>query len=157
MFNLEQAIADWRQNMLACGIETPVPMEELELHLREEIERNVKAGMEQNSAFETAVQSIGDARMLIAEFKKLPEKPRAKFFRIARAMIYLFFGYSFIGWGYEGHLSYISHDFHIYSSKGSYFELLLDLGWGILWIAAGISGGRSFWRLIRNQKELAVD
>jgi len=32
MFNLEQAIADWRQKMLAAGIETPVPLEELELH-----------------------------------------------------------------------------------------------------------------------------
>ena len=67
MFNLEQAIADWRQNMLACGIETPVPLEELELHLREEIERNVAAGMEPNNAFELAMQSVGDARMLIAE------------------------------------------------------------------------------------------
>jgi len=157
MFNLEQAIADWRQNMLACGIETPVPLEELELHLREEIERNVKAGMEQNSAFETAVQSIGDARMLIAEFKKLPEKPRAKFFRIAQALIYLYFGVSFICMAYTLNLSDIIHDIHIYTSKGSLFELFIDLGWGILWSAAGVSGVRSFWRLIRNQKELAVD
>ena len=37
MFNLEQAIAEWRQQMLATGIQTPVPLEELEIHLREEI------------------------------------------------------------------------------------------------------------------------
>ncbi len=38
MFNLEQAIADWRRQMLAVGIKTPVPLEELEIHLRDEIE-----------------------------------------------------------------------------------------------------------------------
>ena len=37
MFGLEQAIADWRQQMLAAGIKTPVPLEELEIHLREDI------------------------------------------------------------------------------------------------------------------------
>ena len=39
MFDLEQSIADWRRQMLAAGIKTPVPLEELESHLREEIER----------------------------------------------------------------------------------------------------------------------
>jgi hypothetical protein len=41
MFNLEQAIADWRQQMLAAGIKTPVPLEELENHLREENEQQM--------------------------------------------------------------------------------------------------------------------
>ena len=44
MFNLEQSIADWRQQMLAAGIRTPVPLEELEIHLRDEIERQMKSG-----------------------------------------------------------------------------------------------------------------
>ncbi len=30
MFDLENAIADWRRQMLAAGIQTPVPLEELE-------------------------------------------------------------------------------------------------------------------------------
>jgi len=30
MFNLEQSIADWRRQMIAGGIKTPVPLEELE-------------------------------------------------------------------------------------------------------------------------------
>ena len=71
MFNLEQAIADWRQNMLACGIETPVPMEELELHLREEMVRRVRAGENPQSAFEAAVQQFGAAGSLTTEFSKV--------------------------------------------------------------------------------------
>jgi len=37
MFDLEQAIIAWRQQMLAAGIKSPVPLEELENHLRDEI------------------------------------------------------------------------------------------------------------------------
>ena len=39
MFDLEQAIAGWRRQMLAAGIQSPVPLEELGIHLRDEIER----------------------------------------------------------------------------------------------------------------------
>ena len=71
MFNLEQAIADWRQNMLAAGIDTPVPLEELELHLREEMERQVRAGQDPQQAFAAATQQIGPANSLNTEFLKL--------------------------------------------------------------------------------------
>jgi hypothetical protein len=70
MFNLEQAIADWRKQMLAAGIKSPVPLEELESHLREEIERQVKSGMNEQRAFEKATGQIGAAESLEAEFKK---------------------------------------------------------------------------------------
>jgi hypothetical protein len=43
MFDLEKSIAEWRTQMLAAGIKTPVPMEELEIHLREEIEQQMAA------------------------------------------------------------------------------------------------------------------
>jgi hypothetical protein len=36
MFDLEQAIADWREQMLAAGVKTPVPLVELESHLLDE-------------------------------------------------------------------------------------------------------------------------
>ena len=42
MFNLEQAILEWRRRMLASDIKSPAPMDELEIHLREEIERQMK-------------------------------------------------------------------------------------------------------------------
>ena len=70
MFNLEQAIAEWRRQMLAAGIKTPVPLEELEIHLREEIERQVQSGTEAQSALEAAVQKIGRAGVLKNEFQK---------------------------------------------------------------------------------------
>jgi hypothetical protein len=71
MFNLEQSIAEWRKQMLAAGIKTPAPLEELESHLREEIERQIKAGINGRSAFETAVQQIGAAGGIKAEFGKI--------------------------------------------------------------------------------------
>ena len=44
MFDLEKSIADWRTQMLAAGIKSPVPLEELESHLREEITQQTKSG-----------------------------------------------------------------------------------------------------------------
>ena len=38
MFSLEQAIIRWRRRMLAAGIKTPVPLEELESHLCDGVE-----------------------------------------------------------------------------------------------------------------------
>ncbi|HSY42625.1 MAG TPA: permease prefix domain 1-containing protein [Candidatus Acidoferrum sp.] len=68
MFNLEQSIAEWRKQMLAAGIKSPVPLEELEGHLREEIEAQLQSGMTEGDAFEMAVKQIGKAEKLRAEF-----------------------------------------------------------------------------------------
>lgn len=70
MFNLKQSIAEWRQKMLAAGIKSPVPLEELESHLREEIERQVKLGTDAQQAFEATVSAIGPAKELKTEFAK---------------------------------------------------------------------------------------
>ena len=71
MFNLEPAIAEWRQQMLAAGIKTPVPLEELESHLREEIERQMKSGLNEQKAFPMAVERMGGGDLLKKEFKKV--------------------------------------------------------------------------------------
>ena len=71
MFDLEQSIAEWRQQMLAAGIKTPVPLEELEIHLREEIERQVQSGVSRQQVFGIAVKKIGQAPELKNEFKKV--------------------------------------------------------------------------------------
>jgi hypothetical protein len=70
MFDLEQSITDWRKQMLAAGIKTPVPLEELESHLREEIERQTRSGLSVQQAFDSAVQQIGQAKTLKSEFAK---------------------------------------------------------------------------------------
>ncbi len=71
MFNLETAIAEWRKQMLAAGIHSPVPLEELETHLREDIGQLMKSGRNEAEAFETAVQEIGQAHKVQGEFKKI--------------------------------------------------------------------------------------
>src|SRR5271154_2784676 len=74
MFDLEKSIVDWRQQMLAAGIKTPVPLEELEIHLRDEIERQMKSGLNEQEIFNSAVQKIGQGEALKAEFKKIGEQ-----------------------------------------------------------------------------------
>jgi hypothetical protein len=71
MFNLEQSIADWRKQMLAAGIKTPVPLEELESHLRDDVERQIQSGSNAQQAFENSVQRMGHANELKSEFKKI--------------------------------------------------------------------------------------
>ncbi|MBI3878929.1 MAG: hypothetical protein HY301_02560 [Verrucomicrobia bacterium] len=71
MPDLEKQIADWRRQMLAAGIRTPVPLEELESHLREDVERRMKSGASAREAFDAAVQRIGQAHALEAEFAKV--------------------------------------------------------------------------------------
>ena len=70
MFDLEQSIAEWRRQMLAAGIKTPVPLEELESHLCEDIEQQMRSGIAARSAFELAVQRVGHAGPLKHEFEK---------------------------------------------------------------------------------------
>ena len=70
MFDLEKSIADWREQMLAAGITTPVPLEELEGHLREEIERLMKSGLNGQDAFAISARQIGQPKILEREFKK---------------------------------------------------------------------------------------
>jgi cation transport ATPase len=78
MFELEQAIAQWRKQMLAAGIKTPVPLEELEGHLREEIEGQIKSGLTEEEAYAAAVQKIGNAQGLRNEFWKVKDARRAQ-------------------------------------------------------------------------------
>jgi hypothetical protein len=73
MFNLEQSIAEWRQQMLAAGIKTPVPLEELESHLREEMQERIQSGLNEQAAFDMTIRQIGRAEVLKTEFAKVRE------------------------------------------------------------------------------------
>src|SRR5262245_40153531 len=72
-FNLEHAIAEWRQQLRVAGITSPATLAELESHLREEIERQAHSGSNLQPAFETAAKRIGCAVELEKEFQKLSE------------------------------------------------------------------------------------
>ena len=69
--------------MLAAGIKTPVPLEELEIHLREEIERHVKSGLNDQNAFEMAAEKIGRPRKLKTEFRKVSVPVEMQFVKLA--------------------------------------------------------------------------
>ncbi len=83
MFDLEQAIAEWRRQMLAAGVESPVPLEELENHLRDSVAEGVCLGLAAAQAFQSAVRQIGSASELKAEFAKSDTDRRALRARLA--------------------------------------------------------------------------
>jgi hypothetical protein len=71
MFNLEHAIAEWRQQMVEGGIDSSTTLDELEGHLRDEVERQTKFGTDASHAFANAVKRIGPPTTIKAEFKKV--------------------------------------------------------------------------------------
>ena len=70
MFNLESAIKDWRRKMLAGGIPPGDALDELESHLRDDIEQRTQSGLDEQKAFEAAITQIGPAGTLKSEFAK---------------------------------------------------------------------------------------
>jgi len=88
MFDLEQAISDWRRQMLAAGIKTPVPLEELESHLREDVEQQTQSGVPAQVAFDDAVQRIGQSDGLRTEFAKV-RGPNETIERMKRVVLIL--------------------------------------------------------------------
>jgi hypothetical protein len=78
MFDLDQAMAEWRRQMLAGGIETPVPLEELESHLCEDVAQQIRSGASPEQAFSVAVERIGGAGELKREFEKVQDPVERK-------------------------------------------------------------------------------
>jgi hypothetical protein len=80
MFDLEKAIAEWRSRMLAGGINVRSTLDELESHLREEIEEQSRPAVDAREAFEMATRNIGQPGALKCEFAKaggtIPERMR---------------------------------------------------------------------------------
>ena len=70
MFDLEQSIAEWRRRMAAGGMTSPALLDELESHLREDVERQSRSGVAPRESFDAAVARIGQAAALKREFAK---------------------------------------------------------------------------------------
>jgi hypothetical protein len=102
MFNLESAIKEWRRQMLSAGIKAPAPLNELESHLRDAIEHQLRSGRSLPTAFENAVQAIGAANALKHEFNKnrtflerlsvIHRKPAVEKWMIGIGAIFVAFG-----------------------------------------------------------------
>jgi leader peptidase (prepilin peptidase)/N-methyltransferase len=100
MFDLEQAIAEWREQMLAAGVKTPVPLVELESHLRDDIEAKIQSGLTAQKAFDAAALQIGRGHLLEDEFAKndgLRQLLKSKLVWTATALVLLSSWISFGG------------------------------------------------------------
>jgi Clp amino terminal domain, pathogenicity island component len=75
MFNLDQAIIEWRQQMAAGGIKSREVLAELESHLRDDVEQQMRDGVAADQAFRDAVQRIGAAEIVRGEFAKVSAPP----------------------------------------------------------------------------------
>ena len=74
--------------MLAAGIKTPVPLEELESHLREEVRKLTASGMEPQVALAAAIKQIGLPIPLQAEFTKVDKKSRLTEQYVINVLVY---------------------------------------------------------------------
>jgi hypothetical protein len=99
MFNLDQCIVEWRLQMIAGGIASPVPLDELESHLRDDVAEQVRLGVGAPQAFEAAVQRLGHAHSLKLEFNKVGTVERKQMKRVLAVIAALFgmvFGLSMV-------------------------------------------------------------
>jgi hypothetical protein len=72
MFDLEQRIQEWRQRVLAELTGRAEVIDELESHLREEVQHLVQSGQQPPEAWALALHRLGTPRQLAGEFRKLP-------------------------------------------------------------------------------------
>lgn len=92
MFNLDQAIIEWRRQMTAGGVKNSAVLDELESHVREDVERQTHSGVEAQKAFEMAVQRIGSASLIKNEFKKSMIAVIGEKLMVVAAVLVLAFG-----------------------------------------------------------------
>jgi hypothetical protein len=140
--NLEANISAWRRQMLAAGIKAPVPLEELEIHLREEIERRMKSGLGEQEIFNSAVQKIGQGKALKDEFKKMEGH------KIKRAIM-LIIGWLAAGFAFLYGTLVLDFDWNLFSfhpkwNGQAYFAFLLILAAETgIWFLAKVNCGRA--------------
>jgi hypothetical protein len=77
MFNLDHAIAEWRRQMTIAGIKSARVLDELESHLRDDVEERIRTGASAQTAFDAAVERLGEAAVLECEFDKVGETKEA--------------------------------------------------------------------------------
>ncbi len=114
--------------MLAAGLKTPLPLEELEIHLREEIEQQIKSGLDEQNAFGISVQQMGQPEMLNREFKK-SERTFMKRTLIILAGVF----------GVLVGMALLMPAAHLYKEQGMVHNAVVGFGWGIPIVLFGAS------------------
>jgi hypothetical protein len=148
MFDLNRAIADWRQNMLASGVRPVDALDELETHLRDAFEQNVQAGGERPEAFRLAVEQMGSSTGLAAEFKKL--RPSGWLpTRIAMAFILIALGgmIAFLWGRVRSDGMELLLAWHVFSITIGYLSALIFGGLGICYVCQRWARGFSMARM----------
>ncbi|HQU72263.1 MAG TPA: permease prefix domain 1-containing protein [Calditrichia bacterium] len=70
MFNLNRQILKWRIGLMVRGAFEKSDLDELESHLRDDIDALKRIGCSEEEAFHKAAQRLGDARFLRQEYLK---------------------------------------------------------------------------------------
>jgi Clp amino terminal domain, pathogenicity island component len=91
MFNLDEAISEWRQQLTAGGIKSSEVLDELESHLRDDIQQQMRSGVTEQEAFEAGINRMGRTNLLKSEFDKVGSTKWQKL-RKLRAMLLGFLG-----------------------------------------------------------------
>jgi len=67
---IEEQIIEWRRDLSASGFPSGQALDELESHLREEIQMQIRAGVDGSAAFRKAAEQLGESQVLTSEFRK---------------------------------------------------------------------------------------
>ena len=70
MFNLDQAIAEWRRDLATGGINSPELLDEMESHLCDDVEQQIRSGTTAGEAWPAAIGRLGSIHALRPEFEK---------------------------------------------------------------------------------------
>lgn len=71
MSDLSQKISNWRIQILQKGILEESDINELEVHIREQIEQLKDSELSEDEAFLVAIHRLGDPELLSSEYKKI--------------------------------------------------------------------------------------
>jgi hypothetical protein len=109
MFNLDQAIAQWRRQMIDGGITRVDLVDELESHLRDAVEEQARSGLNIEQSFQRAAEEIGACDRLRVEFAKLrtTKEDRMNHNRIYAAVLWIFALYNSIIIACAIHYAYV--------------------------------------------------
>src|SRR5262245_25364424 len=131
MRDLEEKIADWRRQMNAGGIKTPALLDELESHLRDDVERQVRSGSSTQQAFEAAVRRIGQASELKMEFARAG-RTRAALPKLMGVVCIVLLGFILLLSGFTFFEMEMSLGEQIVAYAAVAFSLVVACGWRYL-------------------------
>ena len=131
-FDLDRHIANWRKQFLADSTFYSEEVEELEHHVRDGIEHLVETGLSEEDAFHEAIDRLGSADTLRADYKRVRSRWDRLFTHARTATIGLLL-FSAPGWLWNTALPEVALRFWVAIPHALSFLSLVLLGLGGLW------------------------